>query len=34
VVLTRKYFDGKVPVRGELLPIDKEVIAAINSAPK
>jgi methionyl-tRNA synthetase len=34
VVLTHKYFDGKVPVRGELLPIDKEVIAAINSAPQ
>ncbi|MEP1094256.1 MAG: methionine--tRNA ligase, partial [Cyclobacteriaceae bacterium] len=28
VVLTHKYFDGRIPATGELQPIDKEVIAA------
>lgn len=34
LVLTHKYFDGKIPVRGELQPIDNEVIVAIASIPK
>ncbi|MEP5614104.1 MAG: methionine--tRNA ligase [Cyclobacteriaceae bacterium] len=34
VVLTHKYFEGKVPLRGELQPIDNEVITAIASIPK
>lgn len=33
VVLTHKYFEGKVPERGELLKIDKELIEAIKEAP-
>jgi len=34
VVLTHKYFEGKIPTRGELQPIDNYVIAAIASIPK
>ncbi len=34
VVLTHKYFEGKVPSRGDLQPIDMEVIASIASIPK
>jgi methionyl-tRNA synthetase len=33
VVLTHKYFEGKVPARNELHPIDEEVIAAIKAIP-
>lgn len=33
VVLTHKYFDGKVPVRGELLDIDREVLAQLKEVP-
>ena len=33
VVLTHKYFDGKVPARGELFNIDEEVIESIKQAP-
>ncbi|MEQ8627785.1 methionine--tRNA ligase [Ekhidna sp.] len=33
VVLTHKYFDGKVPARGELMPIDEDVINAVSEAP-
>lgn len=33
VVLTHKYFEGKVPPRNELQPIDKQVIADIEAAP-
>ena len=33
VVLTHKYFDGKVPGRNELQPIDEEVIQAVSEAP-
>ncbi|GAB4228792.1 MAG: methionine--tRNA ligase [Ekhidna sp.] len=33
VVLTHKYFDGKVPARNELQPIDEEVIKAVQQAP-
>ncbi|WP_425391773.1 methionine--tRNA ligase [Ekhidna sp.] len=33
VVLTHKYFDGKVPARGELMPIDEDVIKAVSGAP-
>lgn len=33
VVLTHKYFDGKVPARGPLQPIDQEVEAAVKNAP-
>ena len=33
VVLTHKYFDGKIPERGELAPIDEEVIKAVSEAP-
>ena len=33
VVLTHKYFDGKVPARGKLMPIDEEVINAVSEAP-
>ena len=31
VVLTHKYFEGKVPPRGELLPMDAEVLAEVPS---
>ncbi|WP_420578063.1 methionine--tRNA ligase [Ekhidna sp.] len=33
VVLTHKYFDGKVPARNELESIDEEVIKAVKAAP-
>ena len=33
VVLTHKFFNGKVPSRGELMPIDKEVIGTVSEAP-
>ena len=33
VVLTHKYFDGKVPDRGELFDIDKEVLDALGQIP-
>ena len=33
VVLTHKYFDGKVPERGELFDIDKEVLDALGQVP-
>ncbi|WP_089356032.1 methionine--tRNA ligase [Ekhidna lutea] len=33
VVLTHKYFDGKVPTRNELQPIDEDVIKAVNEIP-
>ena len=34
VVLTHKYFEGKVPARGKLFDIDEEVIASLNKAPE
>lgn len=34
IVLTHKYFDGTVPERGDLEPIDKELIKALQSAPE
>ena len=33
VVLTHKYFEGKVPARNELQPIDEQVIAKLKSIP-
>lgn len=33
VVLTHKYFDGKVPAKDELQPIDQEVIKAVEELP-
>jgi methionyl-tRNA synthetase len=33
VVLTHKYFEGKVPARNALQPIDDEVIAAVKAIP-
>ena len=33
MVLTHKYFDGKVPVLGELTDIDKKLILEIESSP-
>lgn len=33
VVLTHKYFDAKVPSRGELTPVDKDVIAQMAEFP-
>lgn len=33
VVLTHKYFDGKVPVRGEIFDIDKEVLDQLGKVP-
>ncbi|MFK7953109.1 MAG: methionine--tRNA ligase [Ekhidna sp.] len=33
VVLTHKYFGGKVPARNELQPIDEEVITAVKAIP-
>ncbi|KYG82776.1 methionine--tRNA ligase [Roseivirga echinicomitans] len=33
VVLTHKYFEGKVPVRGELFDIDTETIEALKGMP-
>jgi len=34
VVLTHKYFDGRLPERGELQPADSEVIKSIEEAPQ
>ncbi len=34
LVLTKKYFDGKVPSRGELTDFDRETLEAINDFPK
>ncbi|MCB0497733.1 MAG: methionine--tRNA ligase subunit beta, partial [Cyclobacteriaceae bacterium] len=34
VVLTHKYFDGKVPVRGELNGFDKEVLEQLSQMPE
>jgi methionyl-tRNA synthetase len=34
IVLTHKYFDGAVPERGEFYDVDKQVINAIQAAPK
>jgi len=34
IVLTHKYFEGKLPERGELQPIDQEVVKSIEEAPK
>ncbi len=34
VVLTHKFFEGKVPVQGELTDYDKETIAALAEFPK
>lgn len=34
VVLTHKYFDGKVPERGELFDIDSEALNALGQVPK
>jgi len=33
LVLTHKYFDGKVPVRGEVFDIDKEVLDQLGKVP-
>lgn len=33
VVLTHKYFDGKVPVRSEIFDIDKEVLDQLGQVP-
>ncbi|OEK00506.1 methionine--tRNA ligase [Roseivirga sp. 4D4] len=34
VVLTHKYFDGKIPTRGEVFEIDKEVLDELGQVPK
>lgn len=34
VVLTHKYFEGKIPPRNELQPIDEQVIADIEAMPE
>jgi methionyl-tRNA synthetase len=34
VVLTHKYFEGRVPARGEMYTIDKEVLDALGQVPK
>lgn len=34
MVLTHKYFDGEVPVRGELVQYDKDVLAALQEFPQ
>jgi methionyl-tRNA synthetase len=34
MVLTHKHFEGKVPMRGELSPYDREVVAALQSFPE
>jgi methionyl-tRNA synthetase len=34
IVLTHKYFDGKVPARGELFDIDNEVLQDLTEAPE
>ena len=33
VVLTHKYFDGKVPAKNQLQPIDEDVIESVKNAP-
>ena len=33
VVLTHKYFEGKVPERGELFDIDKKVLDTLSQIP-
>ena len=33
IVLTHKYYEGKVPAQGSLQPIDQEVVEAINNFP-
>lgn len=33
LVLTQKYFDNKVPERGDLLPVDEEVIRSLRELP-
>ncbi|MFY0592403.1 methionine--tRNA ligase [Roseivirga sp.] len=33
VVLTHKYFEGKVPAKGELFDIDKEVLETLSKVP-
>ena len=33
IVLTHKYFDGRLPGRNELQPIDEEVIKVVSEAP-
>ena len=33
VVLTHKYYEGKIPERGELFDIDQEILAAIKEVP-
>ncbi|ELR72371.1 Methionyl-tRNA synthetase [Fulvivirga imtechensis AK7] len=34
VVLTNKYYEGKLPARGQLFDIDEETIKKLNEAPK
>ncbi|MGK7390423.1 MAG: methionine--tRNA ligase [Candidatus Cyclobacteriaceae bacterium M2_1C_046] len=34
VVLTHKYFDGKVPARAKLFDIDEEVVTSLRKAPE
>jgi len=34
LVLTQKYFENKVPERGELQGVDQEVLVALNASPK
>ena len=34
LVLTQKYFENKVPERGELQGVDQEVLVALNALPK
>jgi len=34
LVLTQKYFENKVPERGELQGVDQEVLVALNAIPK
>lgn len=33
LVLTQKYYDGKVPARGDLQPVDEACLAAMKAAP-
>ncbi|MDW3195560.1 MAG: methionine--tRNA ligase [Cytophagales bacterium] len=33
IVLTHKYYDGKVPAKGDVQPIDQEVLEAVKSYP-
>ncbi|MFM7216739.1 MAG: methionine--tRNA ligase [Bacteroidota bacterium] len=34
LVLTKKYYDGKVPARGKLEPIDEQCLEVLKSAPE